>query len=116
MVSLRTEEAKNKYKEYIRNGGLNNACVLCEKPPVKSFNFWKVIENDFPYDLIASKHHMLVPLRHIPEEGLNEDEIKEVKQIKEDLINSDYDWTIEATRKNKSIPDHFHLHLIVGKP
>jgi hypothetical protein len=58
---------------------------------------------------------MLVPIRHTTEADLTVNEIMELAGIKSQIIAEEYDWIIEPTPKNKSIPDHFHLHLIVGK-
>jgi diadenosine tetraphosphate (Ap4A) HIT family hydrolase len=87
---------------------------LCEKVSIQSFTYWKITENSFPYDQIAKTHHMLVPLRHVIEDELSKDELAEFKTIKAEHV-SEYDWIIEATAKNKSIPNHFHLHFIVGR-
>ncbi len=89
--------------------------MLCEKQALKEFRYWKVTDNSFPYDLIAKAHHMLVPVRHVSESELSEDELSELKEIKYTYANTEYDYLIEATSKNKSIPTHHHLHLIVGK-
>ena len=115
MPSLRTPEGKEKYRDYLKNEQPGGPCSLCEKEGLRSFKFWKITENSFPYDLIAKTHHMIVPLRHIPETGLHEKEIQELNEIKQGFINTEYDYIIEATPKNKSIPGHYHLHLIVGK-
>lgn len=112
--TLRTQEGENKYKEYRENGGLNEKCVLCSKSAIEAFTYWKVISNDFPYDFIAKTHMMIVPLRHIKEEFLTEEEKSEFQKIKENYIQ-EYDYIIEATYKAKSIPEHFHLHLIICK-
>lgn len=58
---------------------------------------------------------MLVPLRHVQERELNEEELKELRKIKETYVNIEYDWIMEPVPKGKTIPAHFHLHLILGK-
>lgn len=116
MPSLRTPEGKRAYQEYMATMPATDACALCEKPALRAYKHWKIIDNSFPYDLIAKDHHMLVPLRHVTEADLTIDEIMELAGIKNHHLEEDYDWIIEATLKNKSIPSHFHLHLIVGKP
>jgi hypothetical protein len=58
---------------------------------------------------------MIVPLRHTKERGLNAEELDELLQIKEEVLNSEYDYLIEAALKNRSIPEHFHLHLVISK-
>jgi len=114
MASLRTREGKKKYQEYLKTQESSTSCPLCDKKPIKDFNFWIVAENSFPYDRIAKTHHLLLPKRHVSEKELTGEELEELASIKESHINTEYDWIIEATRKNKSIPDHFHLHLIIA--
>jgi hypothetical protein len=111
---FRTQEQLEKYKAYIAAGGLDTGCVLCSKSPIKTFTYWKVIPNDFPYDLVAKTHHMLIPFQHVAEKNLSEDEWKEFQLIKGEYLQQ-YDYIIEATEKQKSIPQHFHLHLITKK-
>lgn len=113
-VFLRTPESQEKYRAYIRAGGLQSECALCSKEAKHRFSHWKIICNDFPYDLIADVHDMIVPIRHVDEGGITEEEWQEYHQIKADFIQQ-YDYLVEATNKNKSIPAHFHIHLIVGK-
>ncbi len=106
---------KNKYKEYIKLHPSDGTCSICSKPAIQIFKYWKITDNSFPYDLIATTHHMIVPLRHVTETGLSKEEVEEFTSLKEGIVDTDYDYIIEATTKNKSIPAHFHLHLIVGK-
>ena len=114
MVLLRTEKMTEKYYEHQKSRLEAGVCPMCEKVPLYKFDKWKIIENDFPYDLISSEHHMLVPVRHIEERDLNNEETQELLDIKDKFIHNRYDFIIEATAKNKSIPNHFHLHLIVS--
>lgn len=115
MASLRSAEMKKKFAEYRENSKGDIECQLCIKPSLNDFTHWRIVENSFPYDLIAKEHQMIVPRRHVPESGLIKEELDEFMKIKEEFINSHFDYIIEATPKNKSIPEHFHLHLIVGK-
>ncbi len=71
--------------------------------------------NAFPYDRIAKTHDMIVPLRHVDEDHLNDEELKELKIIKDNYLHKEYEFIIEATYKVKSIPAHFHLHLLTIK-
>ena len=78
------------------------------------FTLWKIIPNDFPYDRIAKKHHMIVPLRHVQEKDLSTEERAELQEIKGRGFDDDtYEYIIEAAQKIKSVPGHFHLHLVV---
>jgi hypothetical protein len=112
---LRTAKTQQRYNAYQKAGGLTNGCGLCEKQPLKKFKYWRIVENIFPYDRIAKVHHMVIPKRHVPEEKLSGVELKELRKIKESYIHKNYDFIIEATYRMKSIPAHFHLHLITVK-
>ena len=111
---LRTPETSREYREYRANDNLKNECPLCNREAIKVFSHWKVMVNLFPYDKIASRHDMLVPLRHVTDAELTTDEKEELAIIRASFVQ-EYDYIIEATVKTKSIPQHFHLHLIVGK-
>lgn len=111
---FRTLEGAKKYRDYRARGILEQHCVLCAKSPVQTFTYWKIVTNDFPYDRIAQTHEMIVPIRHVTESELTQAEFDELLQIKETELQR-YDYTIEAMQNKKTIPQHFHLHLIVGK-
>lgn len=115
MGVLRTKEAQAIYEKHVADGMLDDGCPICKAEPIKSFQLWKIINNDFPYNLIAKTHHMLVPLRHVDESGLSEDERKELIDIKNYHVHQFYEFIIESTKKKKSIPAHFHLHLLTIK-
>lgn len=115
MISLRTPEMIRKYEKHQKTGALLKSCAICDGKPIKAFRYWKIINNNFPYDVIARVHHMVVPLRHTKERDLKAEEIEELLQIKEEVLCQEYDYLIEASTKNKSIPNHFHIHLIVTK-
>lgn len=115
MATLRSKETEQRYREYRRARKGDEGCVLCEKEAIQSFTHWKIVENLFPYDRIAKMHHMIIPKRHVAEEGLNEEEMKEIGKIKKKILNVNYDGIIETTPAQKTVPDHFHLHLVVIK-
>lgn len=115
MARLRTKEAEEQYKKLIASGYLNGGCKLCEAPALREFSHWKIVENKFPYDRIARVHDMVLPKRHVEEDELSQEEKDEYRTIKEDYIEQTYEYLIEATSKQKSIPEHFHLHLIIPK-
>jgi hypothetical protein len=94
---------------------LDKGCVLCEKESLQEFQYWRIIENMFPYDKVAKAHNMILPKRHIVETELSAEEVKELRDIKEKHLQKEYDFMIEAMPKMKSIPQHFHIHLIEVK-
>jgi hypothetical protein len=114
MPSLRTPEGDRKYVEYRAQAGAADPCALCAAPAISSFTHWKIVENRFPYDRIAAVHHMILPLRHVDETGLAAAELEELSLLKRGELNTGYQFIIEATHRQKSIPGHFHLHLVVA--
>src|SRR3989344_1004131 len=112
MCALRNIESEDKYQK-LAPELLKKGCPLCLKTPEQTFTHWKIVTNDFPYDKIAKTHHMITPLRHVSEQELSDDEKKELQDIKGGYLNTHYEYIIEPTHKKKSIPAHFHLHLIV---
>lgn len=112
--SFRTKECNALYDAYKLTPEFSRGCVLCAREAVREFSWWKIIVNKFPYDRVASVHDMLVPKRHVTEDELSEDEKRELREIKRTELH-DYQFIIEPTPNVKSIPAHFHLHLIVSK-
>ena len=108
--TLRTLESHAEYERYMKTPKFPK-CYICSAKPIKIYKLWRVIENEFPYNEIATKNDMIVPLRHTTEVNLTEEELREFTKIKED-INDKYDMILENTHKQKSIPGHFHLHLL----
>ena len=112
LPSFRTVKSTKKYLKHLKKRAKGDICPLCrERKTIKKFKYWRIIENDFPYDKIAKIHQMIVPRRHISEDELNKKELDEFKKIKKKHIVKNYDYISEGMAK--SIPNHFHLHLIV---
>lgn len=109
---FRTKEMTSKHEEYKKNEKSDGVCALCTKKPIKDFLYWKIVENSFPYDLVSSVSHILVPKRHVTEKDLNSEEYNELKSIKENILFKDYDYIIECMPKEMSIPSHFHQHIL----
>ena len=113
--SLRSKETALRYEAYQKAGGLLGSCVLCAKEPRHEFTYWKIIENAFPYDAVASRHDMIIPKRHAIEVELTNEEKEEFERIKHESPIQDYQFIMEANHWAKSIPPHFHLHLVIIK-
>jgi len=113
---LRTKKTYDEYVKFIKKGSLEkDGCRLCREIIIKEFKYWKIINCRFPWSRIADVHHMIIPQRHTVYEKLNKAEQKEFDLIKATYIHKNYDLIAEATNKKKTIPDHFHIHLIVLK-
>lgn len=118
MASLRTKKTTEKYKKHKASLPSPNNCGLCKKDKkeiIKEFKHWRILDNLFPWDRIAKINHLLVPKKHIMEKHLTENARKELIFIKSTYINDNYEVMAEAAHKIKSIPEHFHMHLIVTK-
>lgn len=113
MGALRSVEMEEKYKGYRQSSEWNSGCTLCAEPPLKDFQYWKIINNNFPYDKVSRIHHMIIPKRCVTEKNLTPAETAEFLSLKSSYINQNYGHIIEAVNKGKSIPGHFHLHLLV---
>ncbi len=95
---LRSVEGSARYRAYRECGELSRGCPLCDGEAIKEFRFWKVMQNRFPYDKIASTHHMLLPLQHTTDLELTNEERQELQTIKAGYVQ-EYDYMIEATVK-----------------
>lgn len=110
--TLRTAKSEAIYVKH-RKTNKEIGCPLCKSEDIKTFKYWKIIKNRFPYDRIAREHNMILPIRHIIEDDLNQKELDELRTIKNNYIKDEnYNYIIEATINTKSQPGHFHLHLI----
>ncbi len=115
-LGLRTKKTYEKYTKFRNEGFLANGCNLCKKnKPIKEYKHWRIINNKFPWDRIAKINHILIPKRHIVYGQLNEIEKKEFDLLKSTYVDKKYEIMVEATDGIKSIPSHYHVHLIVVK-
>lgn len=115
LPSFRTKETEEKYRAFKAQGGVPTSCAICDREPILKFKYWKVIENNFPYDRIATVHHMIAPLRHVKFGDVSNEEMEELKEIRSNEIDKLYGCIIESTSQTQSIPTHFHLHLLVPR-
>lgn len=115
LPSFRTKETEYSYYAFKMDSHASTDCVICAKNSIMIFKYWKIIENQFPYDRISTIHHMIVPIRHVRFGELSMDEISELEQIKRNEIDKVYECIIESTALTQSVPEHFHLHLLVLK-
>jgi len=46
---------------------------------------------------------------------LTDEEFIELREIKNNFVFDSYQYVIESSMKQKSIPEHFHLHLVNTK-
>ena len=110
--SVRSEEVQKQYLDFMKGRADNSPCRMCEMESVKEFKYWRVLENEFPYDKISDKQHILLPKRHTTEEDLTDEEKAELLKIKKTDFVREYQFIFESTPGTVSIPAHFHLHLV----
>lgn len=118
MKGLRTKKMYERYKRYRAAKFAPGECVLCGEAKtrtIKNFKYWRIVKTIFPWDRIVKLHHMIIPERHAVYPELTAAEKNELEKIKANYINKNYGVMAEATHRKKSIPDHYHLHLIVLK-
>ena len=84
---------------------------------VQEFTHWRIIANKYPYDVIASRHDMLVPKRIFGSlEECTPEEWEEYFSIRHQLTAENiYDCILENFPKDRSVMKHLHLHLLVFK-
>jgi len=112
-MTLRTKDTDRKYRKFLREE-YTGTCIFCrEEELVTSYSLWVLTKNKFPYDKIASEHYLLSPKRHIEEEGeLYGSERDELYKILDEL---DYNMRITNKKKDCSVPQHLHYHILILK-
>lgn len=92
-------------------------CFLCDMEAIQCFTYWYICANQYPYDNVASKHHMLVPLDHVSREtDLSGPAKRELELIFNRLNESgEYDCIMRNFAVGQSHPVHLHYHLITWK-
>ena len=72
-------------------------CYLCAGKIIKEFAGWKIVENEYPYDRIASTHHMVTTKRHSTEATLTPHEEMEFEREIKPYLHRNYDMIFENT-------------------
>jgi diadenosine tetraphosphate (Ap4A) HIT family hydrolase len=114
---FRSKKTFDKYNKYKEEKGADKQCRFCdEMSPEKkySFKYWKILHNDFPYDLLTKKHDMIVPKRHFKtEDKMTQEERDELIKIKSRVISrwEEYDSMMENFAPARSM-EHYHIHLM----
>lgn len=115
MFTLRKQESEAKYQSE-REARIAGRCPMCDALTIEDWKYWKIIKNEYPYDLVAEKHDLLVLKEHTPTISRNAwIELNESKYIFE-FAPYEYHCIIENLPVRQSVPGHFHYHLIRYKP
>ncbi|MFT5849663.1 MAG: diadenosine tetraphosphate (Ap4A) HIT family hydrolase [Patiriisocius sp.] len=117
---LRSEKLKSqyladqsRYDDFLKNKDFDED----RERIVKSFKYWDIIENLYPYDKIAKAHDMLVPRRVFAKMSeCRKEEWDEYKIIMNQFeFDGHYDAVLENFSKGRSVLKQLHIHLIVWK-
>jgi len=116
---LRTKETMDRYMKVMaerkEKGIKSEHFINYEHLLVKEFEYWVIIENEFPYDAVAKTSHMISTKRQVPLDWnlLTSGEKMEFEKIRDTYLKEHYDAIWENLPKTQTIPGHFHLHLII---
>jgi hypothetical protein len=113
--SWRSQEMHDRYETERQADLDSDACPLCDAPSITEFEHWRIIPNKYPYDAVALKHDQIIPKHHWVSAEIPAEAWAELTELKERELNQEYSFIIEALPGTKSIPGHFHLHLMVPK-
>ena len=80
---------------------------------IEEYVHWRIIGNSYPYDAIASVHHMLIPNREFASlQDMTLEEAMEFSMLYQFTL-SEYDSITLNTPKNQSFPQRLHFHLLI---
>ncbi len=118
---LRTQETMERYmkvsEERKSSGQKVDHFLNWKDHCIKEFNNWVIVENEFPYDAVASVSHMIATKREVGFDWdlLTTEEREEYELIKKTYLSEHYDAIWENLPRGSTVAHHFHLHLIVLK-
>jgi hypothetical protein len=108
-MSLRKPETRAAYKVALSEGKMFN---FTRATYLEEWTHWGLVVNEFPYDLIAKTHHLLIPNRPVRgrDELLYVEEVELRNILRE--ISPNYDAYLENFPRHQSVKNHFHVHLL----
>lgn len=110
-MSLRTAAGEQAYQDA---KAARKTTPLELVPSLQMFNHWRIVANDFPYDVGYKRCHMLVIKRAgaASWHDLKPEEIAELNELKRTHLYDEYDQIIENCPSRRSVAHLFHLHLV----
>lgn len=113
---LRSDTTMRKYINFIENRKEVTSLSIFDDDSrsLIQFKYWKIVENEFPYDAIASVNHMLVLKRKEKFDWrlLSEQELLEYRDLQYGYIQEKYDVIYENLPASQTVPGRFHIHLL----
>ena len=109
-ITLRSRGAQLNYMQAKELGQIH---CLKDIEPIVTFSYWKIVPNEYPYDVAFSTCHLLLPIRVAPDkESLSAVELTELESIMKTYVEHNYDCVMENTARTRSVLGHYHLHLL----
>jgi len=109
VVTLRTAESEHEYRVAREKKLLK---PIADETPIISFNYWRIVDNRYPYDVAFAKHHLLIPIRKFAEHSdMNLEELCELNELHSNYIAYEYHMMFENMPGARSIKDLYHIHL-----
>ncbi len=118
---VRSKETMESYMNFLKERSKMtnppNFLDTLEQNAIKTFKHWIIVENDFPYDAIATTHHLLFTRRNVDFnwDKLSKEELYELSTLKQTYLPDNYDVLWENLPGAQSIKNRFHLHLLTLK-
>lgn len=109
-MSPRTDIGELDYQRAKDEGG---SVPLELAPSIRTWEHWRLIENNFPYGVLYKEHQMLLPKRAGVAErfDLNDAEKQEFEQILKNFVYPEYDVWFENCPKRRSMNHIYHVHV-----
>jgi len=107
----RSPELDQEYRDFLKTKP-----VPFEKNKViENYGDWILVENDYPYDLLYKKHHLLIPRARVGSfTQLNKISQRRYHTLLAHLEDQ-YDLYFVNMAKGRTVPTHWHCHLAVWK-
>lgn len=100
-------------RHYATSKMLGSLVPLHEEPSLQVFRYWRIIDNRFPYDMLFSTCHMLLPIRIVPQHrDLTPEEVDELHDILNGYVEDNYNGYFVSTMSKRSVGSHYHVHLL----
>ena len=112
-MPLRSKESSTAYKLHQKSCGGYSDFTFCNIDSLKEWNYWRLVDCKFLYDLIADDHKMVVPKRIFSRlSEATPEEFAELEDIKTELANDYHTYLESAPNETRSVVTHYHLHCI----
>lgn len=118
VITLRTSDTEERYaaQRQAKKVKPEGNCLLCRLPEAKEFphlQFWRIVENEFPYDKIAERSFIFMPKRCVNLwSKLTPQEIDEWDSFRLEMGKYNINFSMWSSPTTQSIPAHYHEHLI----